>query len=61
MDRIKEINGQKMISVLLAEEELSFVIDKKQQEGCSCIGKGKNFDRLLKKCLKYRTILRQNK
>ena len=59
MERIKELNGNKMINVLLTEEELSFIINKKREEGCSFLGR--NADKLLKKCLKSRTILRQNK
>lgn len=59
MDKIKEINGKKMINVLLSEEELSFIINKKQEEGCTSIGG--RADKLLKKILKARTILRQNR
>lgn len=59
MDRLKELNGKKMINVLLTEEELSFIINKKQEEGCTSLGR--SADKLLKKILKARTILRQNK
>lgn len=58
MDKIKEMNGKKMINVLLSEEELSFIINKKEEQGCSFLGR--KADTLLKKCLKNRTILRQN-